>query len=153
MVLLLLVYCLMYLPMSVGVLCWSLFWFALLCVLSSFVIILTRKRELVALPLLFSWFLVAVNFLWLLLTVPWDGPQCVIVVFSDHTHLILQTLVVFMFKKGKWVWPGNSTITHKDYKSQATSSLFPSGKWLFGKSRKHTKYCVTNVGIDCQAWY
>ena len=48
-ILLLLSYCFMYLPMFVGVLCWSLFWYALLHVLSSFVINLTRKRELVAL--------------------------------------------------------------------------------------------------------
>ena len=48
-VLLLLIYCFMYLPLFVDVLCWSLFWYALLCVLSSFAIILTGKRELVAL--------------------------------------------------------------------------------------------------------
>ena len=39
----------MYPPLFVGVLCWSVFWYALLYVLSSFAIILTRKRELVAL--------------------------------------------------------------------------------------------------------
>ena len=33
--------------------CWSLFWYSLLCVLSSFAMILTRKGELVALHLLF----------------------------------------------------------------------------------------------------
>ena len=38
--------------MFLGVLCWSLFWYALLNVLSSFAIILTRKRELIALLLL-----------------------------------------------------------------------------------------------------
>ena len=32
-------------PILVAVLCWSLFWYALLYVLSSFVIILTRKGE------------------------------------------------------------------------------------------------------------
>ena len=53
--------------------------------LSSFAIILTRKRELVA--HLLSSFLCLVNVLWLLLTVPWAGMQCVIVVFSDHTHI------------------------------------------------------------------
>ena len=42
----------MYLPLFVGVLCWSLFWYALFYVLSSFAIILMRKRELVALLLL-----------------------------------------------------------------------------------------------------
>ena len=46
------IYCLKYFPLSVGVLCLSLFWQALLFVLSSFAIILKRKRELVALLLL-----------------------------------------------------------------------------------------------------
>ena len=35
----------MHLPLFVRVLCWSLFWYALFYVLSSFAIILTRKRE------------------------------------------------------------------------------------------------------------
>ena len=64
------------------VLCWSLFWYSLVCVLSSFAIILTKKRELVALLLLSFRCLVTVNFLWLFLTVPWIGLQCVIVVLS-----------------------------------------------------------------------
>ena len=38
----------MYFPLFVGVLCLSLFCYALLCVLSSFAIILKRKRKLVA---------------------------------------------------------------------------------------------------------
>ena len=50
-VLFLLIYCFIYLPLSMGVLWWSLFWYALLCVLSSFVIILRRGRELVALKI------------------------------------------------------------------------------------------------------
>ena len=62
-------------------------WFALLYVLSNFVIILTRKRELVALLLLSFGCLVTVNVLWLFLTVPWVGMQCVLVVFPGHTHL------------------------------------------------------------------
>ena len=37
----------MYLPLFVGVQCWSLSLYALLRVLSSFAIILTRERELV----------------------------------------------------------------------------------------------------------
>ena len=41
-VLLLLLYCLMYFPLFVGVLCLSLFCYALLCVHSSFAIILKR---------------------------------------------------------------------------------------------------------------
>ena len=36
-------------PIVCGGLCWSLFWYALVCVLHSFAIILTRKIELVAL--------------------------------------------------------------------------------------------------------
>ena len=63
MVLLLLIYCFMYLPLFVGVLCWSLFWYALLYVLSSFAIILTRKRKLVALLVLHVGCLVTVNVL------------------------------------------------------------------------------------------
>ena len=51
----------MYIPLCVGVLCWSLFSYVLLDVLSSFAIVLTRKRELVALLLLGFWFLVSVN--------------------------------------------------------------------------------------------
>ena len=49
---LLLICCLVLFPLVVGVLCLSLFCCALLCVLSSFAIILERKRELVALRLL-----------------------------------------------------------------------------------------------------
>ena len=73
-----------------GVLCWSLFWYALLCVLYSFAIILTtRKRELAVLLKSSFLCLVTVNVLWLFLTVPWVGLQCVIVVFPDRTHLLL----------------------------------------------------------------
>ena len=46
----------------VGVLCWSLFCYALLYVLSSFVIILTRKRDFYCfLLLLFFGYLITVN--------------------------------------------------------------------------------------------
>ena len=44
-VMLLLLYCFMYLPLLLEAPCWSLFWCALLCVVSSFAIILSRKRE------------------------------------------------------------------------------------------------------------
>ena len=44
-----LIHCLMYLGIYVGVLCWSLFYYAPLCVLSIFVNTLTRKRMIVAL--------------------------------------------------------------------------------------------------------
>ena len=71
-----------------GVLCWSLFRSVLLCVLSSFVINLTRKRELVAKLLSSFRCLVAVNALWFFLTGPLVGLLFVIVVLSDHTHLL-----------------------------------------------------------------
>ena len=46
---LLLIHCLMYLGIFVGVLCWSLFYYASLCVVSVFINTLTRKRMIVAL--------------------------------------------------------------------------------------------------------
>ena len=64
----------------------------LLYVPSSFAVILIGKRELVALLRLFSWCLVIV--VWLFLAVPWVCLQFVIVLFSDHTHLLL--LIVFL---------------------------------------------------------
>ena len=85
---LLLIYCLIYFTLFVGVLCLSLFCYALLCVHSSFTIILKRKRKLVALLLLSYICIVTIKVLWLFLTVPRLGLQCVIVVFSDHTHLL-----------------------------------------------------------------
>ena len=86
-VLWLLIYCLMYFPLFVGVLCLSLFCYALLCVHSSFAIILKRKRKLVTLLLLSYRCTVTINVMWLFLRVQWVGLQCVIVVFPDHTHL------------------------------------------------------------------
>ena len=86
--LLLLIYCLMNFPLFVGRMCLSLFCNALLCVHSSFVIILKRKRKLVDLLLLSYRCRVTVNVLRLFLTVPWVGLQCVNMVFPDHTHLL-----------------------------------------------------------------
>ena len=71
-----------------GVLCLSLFCYALLCVHSSFAIILKRKRNLVDLLLLSYKCIVTIDVLWLFLTVPWVGLQYVIVVIPDHTHLL-----------------------------------------------------------------
>ena len=62
-VLLLSIYCLMYFPLFVGVLRLYLFCYALLCVHSSFEIILKRKRKLVALLLSY---ICIVTILWLL---------------------------------------------------------------------------------------
>ena len=76
------------LPILCGSSVLSLFCYALLCVHSSFAIILKRKRTLVALLLLSYRCIVTLNVLWLLLKVSWVGLQCVIVVFPDHTHLL-----------------------------------------------------------------
>ena len=70
------------------VLCLSLFCCALLCVLSSFAIILKMKKKLVALLLLSCGCVVTVNVLWLFLTMPWVGMQYEIVVFPDHTRFL-----------------------------------------------------------------
>ena len=83
------IYCLMYFPLFVGVLCLSLICYALLCVNASFSIILKNKRKLVALLLLSYICIVTINVLWLFLTVPWAGLQYLIVVFPDHTHFFI----------------------------------------------------------------
>ena len=79
--------------MFAGVLCCSLFWYVLLYVLSSFAIILTRKRELVALHLLSFGRLVAVGALWVFLAVSWVGLRFVIVVF--HNQILLFVFSAF----------------------------------------------------------
>ena len=70
----------------VGVLCLSLFVMHYF-IHSSFVIIWTRKRELVALLSLSFRCLVTGNVLWIFLTVLWICMQFVIVLFPDLTHL------------------------------------------------------------------
>ena len=59
---------------------------ALLCVHSSFAIILVGKRELVVVISLSPWCLVIV--VWLFLAVPRGCLQFAIVVFPDHTHVL-----------------------------------------------------------------
>ena len=71
-----------------GVVCLSLFCYALLCVHSSFAIILKRKRKLVTLLLLSYICIVTITVLWLFSVISWVELQCVIVVFPDHTHLL-----------------------------------------------------------------
>ena len=68
----------------------SMFCCTLLYVHSSIAIILTGKRELIALLNLSSWCLVMVE--WLFLEVPQGCLQFVIVVFPDHTHLLFVVL-------------------------------------------------------------
>ena len=61
-------------------------WYALLCALPSFAIILKRKRELVALFLLSYGYLVTVHVQCLFLMMQWVGLEFMIFVFSDHTQ-------------------------------------------------------------------
>ena len=72
-----------------------LFCYALLCVYSSFTIIMKRNRKLVVSLLLSYRCIVTIIIMSLFLTVPWVGLQRVVVVFPDHTHLL------FMLQ-----WPG-----------------------------------------------
>ena len=64
----------------------SMFCCTLLYVHSRIAIIVMGKRELVALINLSSWFLVMVE--WLFLVMLWGCLLFVIVVFPDHTHLL-----------------------------------------------------------------
>ena len=65
-------------------------WYALLCVFSSFAIIL----NLVALLLLSYACLVTVTVLWLFLRVPWLGLHYMIGVFPDNTHLRFESWAI-----------------------------------------------------------
>ena len=71
-------------------------------VLSGFAIILTRKRELVALLLLFFGCLVTVNVLWLFLMVMWVGLQFVVCAY----HILLR---LALFSESA-IWPCISSI-------------------------------------------
>ena len=79
----------MYFPLFVGVLCLSLFGYALLCVHSSSAIILQRNRKLVALLLLSCRCIGIINVLWLFLTVPCVGLQYVIVIILTYFFIEL----------------------------------------------------------------
>ena len=74
----------------------SIFCCALLYVPSSFAIILTGKRELVALLSLSSWCLVIV--MCLFLAVQWVCLQFVIVAFPDHNHLLFFIFFKVLFQ-------------------------------------------------------
>ena len=89
----------MYFPLFVGILCLSLFCYTLLCILSSFAIILKRKRTLVALLFLSHRCIISINGLLFFLAVLFVGLQCVIVVFPDHTHFILNKIVLWLMSK------------------------------------------------------
>ena len=81
-------------------------WYAIPYVHSSFAIIFTRKRELIALLLLSLECLVTVNVLWLFLAVPWVSLQYVIVIFPNHTHLLLYELSNVILKQTSNVQKG-----------------------------------------------
>ena len=72
----------------------SMFCCALLCVHSSFALISTVKRELVAFLCLSSWGLMIVE--WLFLKIPRVCLQFVIVVVPDNAHLIFSMSVSSM---------------------------------------------------------
>ena len=82
----LLIYCFDVLPIICRSYCLSLFFHALLYVHSSFAIILERKNKLRALLLMSYRCIATINALWLFLTAPLVGLQCVIAEFPDHTH-------------------------------------------------------------------
>ena len=83
-VLLLLIHCLLMPSCFVGDYVWSLFFCALLCAVSSFVIILLGKRELVALLLLPFYYLFLVS------CVSFSRCRGLVcsVAFPGHTHLL-----------------------------------------------------------------
>ena len=87
MVLLLLTFCLLLLPLLESVISLCFVVVSLLYVHSSIAIIWVGKRELIALLNLSSWCFVMVERLFL--AVPWGCLRFVIVVFPDHTHLLL----------------------------------------------------------------
>ena len=87
----------MYFPLFVGVLCLSLFCNALLCVHSSFAIILKRKRKLVALLLLSYRCIITKNVLWLFLRVLWVDLQCVILIILTY-FLTVNNACIFNFQ-------------------------------------------------------
>ena len=82
----------------------------LLYVHSSFAIILMEMRELVALLSLSSWCLVMV--VWCFLGVPWVCLRFLIVVFTDHTHLLFVCLLI-------------SNLPHSDLKALVESLSKP----------------------------
>ena len=78
----------MYFQLFVGVLSLSLFYYASLCVHSSFAIILKRQRKLVALLLLSHKCIVTKMFCGSYSRCRGLAAVCVFVVVPDHTHLL-----------------------------------------------------------------
>ena len=111
----------------------STFCCALLCVRSSFAIILIGKRELVALLSLSSWCLMIV--VWFFLAVPRVFLQFVIVLFPDHTHFVLflaNSMLKFLFGM-------KATYTNPPSQVQSISYL-------------ETEMVVGSISIYCCIW-
>ena len=72
---------LLFIPSFWGIVFGPCFVVQLCSVVSSFAIILKRKREMVTILQLSSWCLVTVSILYLFLLMPWVGLQCVSVFF------------------------------------------------------------------------
>ena len=73
----------------------SVFVFVLLCITLSTVLFcnhLEEEKKAGCFSSIVLQIIVTINVMWLLLTVSWVGLQCVIVVFPDHTHLLLASL-------------------------------------------------------------
>ena len=68
--------------------------FSTLCPSSFYVIILKVKRDMIALHKLSSLCRLTVSVLWPVLMVPLVGLRCVMLVFSDHTPILIVTLGV-----------------------------------------------------------
>ena len=92
-VLLLLIHCLLMTPCFVGDYVWSLFCCALLCAVSSFVIILLGKRELIGLLYFYCLF----NAILLLVScVSFSRCRGLVcsVAFPGHTHLLFYVILL-----------------------------------------------------------
>ena len=85
-VLLLLIHCLLMFPLFVGFCVWAICCYSILSALSSFAIILQRKRELVVLLYLSSRYFVTVTIMCIFLMVRCVGLQCNCV-FPGLAHL------------------------------------------------------------------
>ena len=67
---------------------------------------------MVALQVLSYRSIVTINVLWLFLTVPWVGLQCVIVVFPDHTYFLKVKTKSPKFETTKYTFKFSCTISN-----------------------------------------